>query len=66
MSSMVLKPKRKFTSGAPTTSDIVEGEIAINTADKKLYIRDNANNIVEVGGADITASEATALAIALG
>ena len=33
-----------------STSDIVEGEIAINTADKKLYVRDNANNIIEIGG----------------
>ena len=48
--AMVIKPKRKFTAGAPTTSDIVEGEIAINTADKKLYVRDNANNIIEIGG----------------
>jgi len=46
----VLKPKRKFTSGAPGTGDLVEGEIAINTADKKLYVRDNANNIIEIGG----------------
>ena len=37
--AMVIKPKRKFTAGAPSTSDIVEGEIAINTADKKLYVR---------------------------
>ena len=48
--AMIIKPKRKFTAGAPTTSDIAEGEIAINTADKKLYVRDNANNIVEIGG----------------
>ena len=58
--AQVIKPKRKFTAGAPTTSDLVEGEIAINTADKKLYIRDNANNIVEVaGGGGGTASGAT-------
>jgi len=48
--AMVIKPKRKFSAGAPTTSDIVEGEIAVNTADKKLYIRDNANAIIEIGG----------------
>ena len=48
--AMVIKPKRKFTAGAPSTSDIVEGEIAINTADKKLYVRDNSNNIIEIGG----------------
>ena len=48
--AMVIKPKRKFTAGAPTTSDLVEGEIAVNTADKKLYVRDNSNNIIEIGG----------------
>ncbi|MBA4695586.1 MAG: hypothetical protein H2066_07015 [Candidatus Poseidoniales archaeon] len=57
--AMVIKPKRKFTAGAPTTSDIVEGEIAINTADKKLYVRDNSNNIVEIGGAAGTTAEIT-------
>ena len=46
----IFKPKRKFTTGAPGTGDLVEGEIAINTFDKKLYVRDNANNIIEIGG----------------
>ena len=57
--AQVIKPKRKFTSGAPTTSDLVEGEIAINTADKKLYIRDNANNIVEIASGGGTAGGST-------
>ncbi len=45
----VIKPKRKYSSGAPTTGDLEVGEIAINTADKILYIRDNTG-IVEVAG----------------
>ena len=45
-----IKPKRKYTTGAPTTGDLEEGEIAINTFDKILYIRDNGGNIVEVAG----------------
>ena len=57
--AQVIKPKRKFTAGAPTTSDLVEGEIAINTADKKLYIRDNANNIVEIASGGGTAGGST-------
>ncbi len=57
--AQVIKPKRKFTSGAPTTSDLVEGEIAINTADKKLYIRDNSNNIVEIASGGGTAGGST-------
>ena len=46
-----IKPLRKFTTGTPSTSDMVEGEIAVNTADKKVFMRDDANNIVEVGAA---------------
>ena len=46
-----IKPLRKFTTGTPTTSDMVEGEIAVNTADKKVFMRDNTNNIIEVGAA---------------
>ena len=49
--AIVLKPKRSETaSSAPTTSDIEVGEIAINTADKKLYIRDSSDNINAIGG----------------
>jgi len=47
--AQVIKPKRKYSSGAPTTGDLEVGEIAINTADKILYIRDNTG-IVEVAG----------------
>ena len=42
-----IKPKRTTTSGNnPTTSNLAEGEIAINLADKKLYVRDTGNNIL--------------------
>ncbi len=46
----IIKPKRRHTSGAPTTSDLVEGEIAVNTHDYSIYVRDDANNIIRVGG----------------
>lgn len=43
------------TGSAPTTGDLtVEGELAINTTDKRLYTRDNSNNIVLVGIQDGT------------
>ena len=48
--SQIIKPKRRHTSGAPTTSDLAEGEIAINTSDFSIYVRDDANNILRVGG----------------
>jgi hypothetical protein len=69
--AMVIKLKRSHSgSSVPTTSDLVAGEIAVNTADKKIYMRDDSNNIVEVangmgGGAGsfttLTASGATTL-----
>lgn len=49
--AIVLKPKRSETaSSVPTTSDLAVGEIAINTADKKLYVKDSANSIQAIGG----------------
>ena len=45
----VIKPKRSGTaSSVPTTSDLADGEFAINTAAQKIYIR-SGTNIVEVG-----------------
>ena len=44
----VFKPKRSSTaSSVPTTSDLSDGEIAVNSADKKIYLRDGAS-IIEV------------------
>jgi len=44
-------PLRSFTPGAtPTTSNLAEGELAINVADKKLFSRDDSDNIVTLGG----------------
>ena len=45
----VIKPKRTTSSGnVPDTSEITNGEIAINLADKKLYVRDTGSNILEL------------------
>ena len=47
----IIKPKRSSTSSsAPTTSDLADGEIAVNTADQKIYMR-SGSNIVTVGNA---------------
>jgi len=48
-------PKRSSVRGSvPDTSDLAAGEIAINSADAKLYVRDASNNIVTLatGNAD--------------
>ena len=45
--------KKKDSSGAPATADITSSvggaELAVNTADKRLYTKNSSNNIVEVG-----------------
>lgn len=46
----VIKPKYSVTTTAlPVVGDLVEGEIAINAVDGRLFVRDNASNVVEVG-----------------
>ena len=50
----VIKPKRSSTSSsAPTTSNLADGEIAVNTADQKIYMR-SGSNIITV--ADVSSS----------
>ena len=46
--------KRSTTPGAvPTTGDLSTGELAINTADKRLFTN-NSGTIVEIGTAPTT------------
>jgi len=45
-----IKLKRSHThSSIPSTSDLAEGEFAVNTYDRKMYMRDGSSNIVTVG-----------------
>ena len=51
----------------PTVQDLEVGEVAINTADQKMYVKDGFENIVEVGVSDADATaKAVTMAIALG
>jgi len=63
----VIKPKKSETAlSVPTTSDLAVGEMAVNTADQKVYIRNSSNTIVEVASAGgITEATATAKAIVM-
>ena len=67
--AVAILPKRSHSaSSVPDTNDLIAGELAVNTADTKIYMRDDSNNIVRVSGqtaAEVTA-KAMALAIALG
>lgn len=58
--STVIKLKRTTTASTiPTTSDLEDGEVAVNVADRKIYVRNGAS-IVEVannataGSTDLT------------
>ena len=54
-----IKLKRSSTAAAaPTTSTLLDGEVAVNTADKKIYVRDGSN-IVEVANAEPAVGEIT-------
>ena len=47
----------KFGSGAPTASDVVRGELAVDTENKRLYTEDSGGSVVELGtnpAADVT------------
>jgi hypothetical protein len=63
MVDQVVKLKRNTSNTtAPTTSDIVVGELAISAVDGKIYLRKTDNSIVAQANED----DIIALAIALG
>ncbi len=64
MVDQVIKLKRNTANTtAPTTSDIVVGEVAISAVDGKLYIRKQDDSIKAI---DANEDDVIALAIALG
>ena len=63
--AIVIKPKKSETGSAvPGTSDLALGEMAVNTVDQKLYVRNSGGTVVEVANA-AGVSEATATAKAI-
>ena len=64
MVDQLVKLKRNTTTTtAPTTSDIVVGELAISAVDGKVYLRKTDNTIKAI---DANEDDVIALAIALG
>ena len=64
MVDQLVKLKRNTTNTtAPTTSDIVVGELAISAVDGKVYLRKTDNSIKAI---DANEDDVIALAIALG
>ena len=64
MSNKVIVKKNSSAGNVPSASDIDVGELAVNTADAKLFNK-HTDGSIQTLGKDV-ATEATALAIALG
>ena len=52
MATVIKLKKSETASSVPDTGDIVVGEVAINTADQALYVRDSNDNIVEIANTE--------------
>jgi len=49
MATRIIPKKSSVASKVPLSTDLVQGEIAINLTDKKIYTKDNNDTIVELG-----------------
>jgi len=49
MATKIVTKNSSTASAVPTTSDLVQGELAVNVADKRLFTEDNGGSIVELG-----------------
>ena len=66
MATIAIKPKRSETaSSVPSSSDLETGEVAINSADQKIYTKKSDGTVVEVANAAGGASEGFAIAVAV-
>jgi hypothetical protein len=55
MATTKIKPRRSaLPNTPPTTANIEQYEIAMNTADKKIYTRDGSDNIITVGAGNLS------------
>ena len=66
MATVIKLKKSETAASVPDSSDIVVGEVAINSADRKLYVRDSNDNIVVVANAGETLGTVLAMSVALG
>jgi hypothetical protein len=49
MATKIVTKNSSTASAVPTASDLVQGELAVNVTDKRLFTEDNAGAIVELG-----------------
>ena len=66
MATVIKLKKSEVAASVPDTGDLVVGEVAINTADQKIYVRDSSDNIVTVANKVETLGTVLAMSVALG
>ena len=57
MANTVTLKKKTNGTGSPSASDLLPGELAINTVDKKLFYEDSSGNIQEIKDSTPLAAE---------
>ena len=70
MATRIKLKRSEIPTSVPDVNDLQTGEVAINTFDQKMYVKDSENKIIEVANkgasdAEVT-TKATIMAIALG
>ena len=66
MATVIKLKKSETASSVPTTSNLAVGEVAVNTADQKIYVRDSSDNIVTVANKGENLGTVLAMTVALG
>ena len=66
MATVIKLKKSETASSVPTTSNLAVGEVAVNTADQKVYVRDSSDNIVVVANKGEELGIVLAMTVALG
>ena len=66
MATVIKLKKSEVASSIPDTGDLVVGEVAINTVDQALYVRDSNDNIITVANKGETLGTVLAMSVALG
>ena len=49
MANTIITKNSSTASAVPTSGDLVQGELAVNVTDKRLFTEDSGGNVVEVG-----------------
>ena len=58
--TVIITKNSSTTSAEPTTSDLVQGELAVNVTDKRIFTENASTQIVELGTNPSTLTTTTA------